>query len=167
MPPRTTERLRFGEWSPDDFERFWSLYGDLEVTRLFGGPFTREQVQARFERELANLAKFRVQYWPMFLIESHDFVGACGLRPRADIYAFGFHLRPPHWSRGYATEAGRAVIEYAFDELGATALYAGHHPDNAKSKRALESLGFVYWRHELYEPTGLQHAGYLLSPSKR
>lgn len=162
MHPQPTARLRFREWSPDDFALAWSLYGDLEVTRLFGGPFSREQVQARLDREIANLAARRVQYWPMFLVENGDFVGACGMRPEGDIHALGFHLRPAHWGRGYATEAARAVIDYAFGPLGAEVLFAGHHPENERSKRALESLGFTYWRHNLYPPTGLQHPGYLL-----
>lgn len=162
MPPPPTARLRFAEWSPDDFDLAWSLYGDVEVTRLFGGPFSREQVQARLEREIGNLAARGIQYWPMFLIENGDFVGACGLRPHGEIFAFGFHLRPAHWGRGYATEAARAVIDYAFNALGQTTLFAGHHPQNERSKRALVALGFEYWQHSLYEPTGLQHPGYLL-----
>jgi RimJ/RimL family protein N-acetyltransferase len=162
MHPESTQRLRFREWSPHDFELAWQLYGDIEVTRLFGGPFSREQVQQRLDREIGNLTKLRVQYWPMFLIDNDDFVGCCGLRPHGEIYALGFHLRPAHWSRGYATEAARAVIDYAFTTLGATTLFAGHHPQNAPSKRALEGLGFEYWQHSLYEPTGLQHPGYLL-----
>jgi RimJ/RimL family protein N-acetyltransferase len=46
--------------------------------------------------------------------------------------------------------------------LGAASLFAGHHPDNAASKHALERLGFRYTHHELYPPTGLEHPGYEL-----
>jgi len=165
MPPPSTARLRFGEWTREDFDRAWSLYGDIEVTHLFGGPFTREQVQARLDREVANLATRGVQYWPLFLIENDDFVGACGLRPHDEILALGFHLRPQHWGRGYATEAARAVIDFAFERAGIASIFAGHHPNNERSKRALESLGFRYWKHNFYEPTGLQHPGYLLHRS--
>lgn len=167
MIPQPTERLRFREWSPDDFELAWSLWGDPDVTRLFGGPFSREQVQARLDREIANAATLRIQYWPIFLRENDAFVGCCGLRPERDIYALGFHLRPPYWGRGYAPEAARAVIAFAFDTLGAAQLFAGHHPENTRSKRVLESLGFAYSHHQLYPPTGLQHPGYLLGREAR
>lgn len=162
MRPASTERLRFGQWSPEDFDLAWSLWGDPEVTRLFGGPFSREQVQARLDKEIANAATCGYQYWPIFLVETGEFVGCCGLRPERDIQAVGFHLRPPHWGRGYAPEASRSVIAFAFETLGTTELFAGHHPDNVRSKRVLESLGFEYTHHQLYPPTGLQHPGFRL-----
>jgi [ribosomal protein S5]-alanine N-acetyltransferase len=56
------------------------------------------------------------------------------------------------------------VIDVAFGELGAPALFAGHHPENASSRRTLETLGFRYVQHELYPPTGLQHPCYVLAP---
>jgi len=64
--------------------------------------------------------------------------------------------------QGLASEAARAVIAHAFEELGAGALFAGHHPDNASSRRVLKKLGFVETRSELFEGTGLMHPGYLL-----
>jgi RimJ/RimL family protein N-acetyltransferase len=67
-----------------------------------------------------------------------------------------------HWRLGYADEAARTVTHYAFRDLGAAALFAGHHPDNAGSQRLLAKLGFRYTHHELYPPTGREHPSYLL-----
>jgi ribosomal-protein-alanine N-acetyltransferase len=163
--PTDTERLRFGAWSLDDVgndvDRALSLWGDPQVMQFIGGPYSREQAIARVEREIENLATQRVQYWPIFA--SEEFAGVCGLRPRDDIYTLGFHLRPAHWGRGYAPEAARSVIEYARTVLGAKTLFAGHHPQNERSRRVLESLGFEYWRDQFYEPTGLMHPSYLLT----
>ena len=113
----------------DDVELALSLWGNPEVMRLMGKPYSHEQVIARL---------------------------------RGEIFTLGFHLLPEHWGRGYAPEAARAVISYARSVLKAKTLYAGHHPQNDKSRRVLESLGFEYWREELFEPTGLMHRGYLL-----
>ncbi|HVE72246.1 MAG TPA: GNAT family N-acetyltransferase [Thermoanaerobaculia bacterium] len=159
--PIDTARLRFGTWSTDDVEHALSLWGDAEVMRFIGGPYPREKAIARVEGEIANLEMYRVQYWPIF--DTTGFAGVCGLRPREDIFTLGFHLLPSRWGRGYAAEASRAVIDYARDVLHAQQLYAGHHPQNEKSRRVLESLGFEYWREELYPPTGLMHKGYLLT----
>ena len=145
----------------DDVDLAFSLWGNPEVMRLMGKPYSREQAIARVRTEIENLETKRVQYWPLF--HEDTFVGASGLRPRDDIFTLGFHLLPGHWGRGYALEAARAVIEYARTVLNATTLYAGHHPENDKSRRVLESLGFEYWRDELFEPTGLMHRGYLLA----
>jgi [ribosomal protein S5]-alanine N-acetyltransferase len=159
--PTDTERLRFGTWSMDDVDRALSLWGNPEVMRYIGGPYTREKATARVQEEIANLETRHVQYWPIFRDDA--FAGVCGLRPRGEIFTIGFHLLPEHWGRGYAPEAARAVIDYARYVIRATALYAGHHPQNEKSRRVLESLGFEFWREELFEPTGLMHRGYLLT----
>ncbi|HVG22693.1 MAG TPA: GNAT family N-acetyltransferase [Thermoanaerobaculia bacterium] len=159
--PTDTSRLTFGTWSMDDVDLGLSLWGNPEVMQFIGGPYSREKAIARVESEIENLATKRVQYWPIF--QEGTFVGVCGLRPRGDIYTLGFHLLPQHWGRGYAPEAARSVIEYARMVLGAKTLFAGHHPHNVKSRRVLESLGFEYWRDELYEPTGLMHPSYLLT----
>ncbi|SEL06678.1 GNAT family N-acetyltransferase [Paenibacillus sp. OK003] len=106
-----------------------------------------------------------MQYWPLFEKDSEVFVGCCGLRPYSpeeEIYELGFHLTRDYWGKGYAMEAARAVIDYAFGELKVKALFARHHPDNEVSRHMLSKLGFEYVRDERYEPTGLMHPSYLL-----
>ncbi len=162
----TTQRLGFRHWSPDDLPLALELWGDDEVTRWIGGPFSREQVEARLARECASP---ELQYWPIFRLEDDAFAGCCGLRayqPR--IHELGFHLCRAHWGRGYASEAARAAIAWGFDTLGAEALFAGHHPSNDASRALLAKLGFEYTHDEHYGPTGLMHPSYLLrSPRSR
>ena len=67
------------------------------------------------------------------------------------------------WGRGLAREAAEVVIAHAFAALDATALYAGHHPDNTASKGVLTSVGFRYTHDEFYPPTGQIEPCYLLS----
>lgn len=165
MVPEPTERLEFRPWSADDAALAEALWGDPAVTALIGGPLDPEQVAARLQGELANQAELGVCYWPMFLREGGTFVGCCGLRPydlARGVYELGFHVCRSHWGQGIATEAARAVIALAFGELGAEALFGGHHPDNAASGRTLAKLGFRYTHHERYAPTGLMHPSYLL-----
>jgi RimJ/RimL family protein N-acetyltransferase len=54
----------------------------------------------------------------------------------------GYWIARPHWGRGYATEAGRAVLDYARDSLRIPRLSAGHFLDNPASGRVLAKLGF-------------------------
>jgi RimJ/RimL family protein N-acetyltransferase len=54
------------------------------------------------------------------------------------------------------------VLAHAFDVLHARALFAGHHPDNAASKRTLTALGFRYTHDEPYAATRLSHPSYEL-----
>ena len=116
-----TRRLGFGHWSADDLPLALALWGDTQVTRFIGGPFSRAQVQQRLEREAASLSEYGVQYWPVFLLSNGAHVGCTGLRPykpAEKIYALGFHLRPAYWGQGFAFEAASAAIAWAFGTLG-------------------------------------------------
>lgn len=162
-----TQRLGLRTWSEDDFELAVALWGDFEVTKLFDarGPLSREQVKERLLKEISTQKEFGVQYWPIFLLENVEHIGACGLRPydmENNILETGFHIRSNQWGKGYATEAARGVIEYAFEELKVNGLFAGHNPKNEASRYLLHKLGFHYTHDEFYEPTGLQHPSYLM-----
>jgi [ribosomal protein S5]-alanine N-acetyltransferase len=161
----TTPRLGFSRWSQDDLPLALALWGDPEVSRYVGGPFSHEQIQERLNQEIACMDEHGFQYWPIFVLASDEFAGCCGMRaykPADQIPAFGFYLRPAFWGQGLATEAGRAAIGYTFESLGARAIFAGRHPKNASSHKALEKLGFRYTHGQLYPPTGLMHPSYLL-----
>jgi len=161
----TSDRLGFRCWSDADLPLAMGLWGDPEVTKFIGGPFTPEAVQARLAKEIAQGREYGVEYWPIFLLEGHQHVGCAGLRPyrmEKRIYELGFHLRREFWGQGLAKEAARAVIDYAFGVVGAEALFAAHHPSNEASRQALLKLGFVRTGEEFYPPTGEMHPCYLL-----
>lgn len=165
-----TERLGFSEWTENDLGLAAQLWGNAEVTRFIcaSGQFSEDDIASRLAKEIENSRNYHVQYWPVFSLPSDELVGCCGLRPySANQYELGFHLLPAFWGQGYATEAAKCVIGYAFSVLKATALFAGHNPNNTASAKVLSKLGFTYVRDEFYEPTGLYHPSYELSaPSK-
>ena len=61
-------------------------------------------------------------------------------------YCFGVE----HWGKGYATEAARAVIDYAFEEFAIDKLYAGARVLNPASRHVLEKCGFQWTGVELH-----------------
>ena len=158
-------RLAFRTWTPEDIPLAVSLWGNPEVTQTIGGPFSESQILERLAREIASQLAHKLQYWPVFLRGSGEFVGCCGLHPynlEKQTFELGYHLCPEFWGKGFAMEAAQAAISYAFRTLGLSGIYAGHHPDNINSKRILENLGFHYIREELYPPTGLINPLYFL-----
>ena len=105
----------------------------------------------------AFLASPRDPVMPSFLITERTdgeprIVGACGLgrRPSGAV-ELGYWIARPHWGKGFATEAGRALIDIA-RTLKLSRLEGSHFVDNPASGRVLEKLGFV--------PTGLSAARY-------
>jgi [ribosomal protein S5]-alanine N-acetyltransferase len=165
----TTARIGFCCWTISDLPLALALWTDPEVTRLIGGPLVEALVNQRLTTEIESMAQDNVQYWPIFLLSNGEHVGCAGLRPHRPsekIYELGFHLRPAYWGRRLAEEGAKAVIDYAFNVLGANGLFAGHHPANAPSRRVLQKLGFRFTHEEFYPPTGLKHPSYLLVRSE-
>ncbi len=161
-----SERLGFRWWSQEDLPLARELWGDLEVTRFFGGPFSEEEIGQRLEREISRMKTYQFQYWPIHLLADSEHVGCCGLRPyrlEEEIHELGFHLRPKYWGQGLAPEAARAVIDFAFETIGAKGLSAGHHPENAASRKVLEKLGFRYTHDEFFGALGIDIPYYLLT----
>lgn len=94
------------------------------------------------------LARPRGSTDPLFLILLHEgantrLIGGIGIHAEEDgTRQLGYWLTPDAWGRGYATEAGRAVIEMARHALGYKRLHAWHFIDNPASGRVLTKLGF-------------------------
>ena len=162
----TTDRIAFSQWQEQDAELATLLWGDSRVTRYIcaSGSFSQAEVMGRLEREIRQQAEHHVQYWPIFTRDTAELIGCCGFRFHCEgCYELGFHLRPEFWRQGYAPEAARAAIAYAFIVLGAEKVIAGRHPDNKASGKVLERLGFAYIGDMFYEPTGLYHPSYQMT----
>ncbi|HYY37080.1 MAG TPA: GNAT family N-acetyltransferase [Xanthobacteraceae bacterium] len=89
----------------------------------------------------------------VFLITRRDatVLGACGVAERPEeAPEIGYWLAFAFWGKGYATEATRAVIDYAFDDLHHDVLHAGARVSNPASRRVLEKCGFQWTGVGLY-----------------
>jgi len=79
--------------------------------------------------------------------DTNEFIGWCGLDHRdqteADPALF-YLLKAKYWGKGLATEAARALLNYAFDEMNLVSIHAGAAPENIASKRVMEKLGMKY-----------------------
>ena len=167
-----TQRLGFSTWNNGDFELANQLWGDPEVTRFIcaAGRFTPQEITERLLLEVHNGEQYGVQYWPIFALDTNAFLGCCGLRPfqgEANAYELGFHLCRQHWGMGYAFEGATAAMQYGFETIRASKLYAGHHPANTASEKLLTKLGFHSIGTKFYEPTGLYHPSYELCAEEK
>jgi RimJ/RimL family protein N-acetyltransferase len=82
---------------------------------------------------------------------SGGIVGCCGIaKLDGETPEIGYWLGVAFWSKGYATEAARAVIDHAFGALGYDTLLAGARVSNPASRRVLEKCGFQWTGVGLY-----------------
>ena len=135
-----SERLGFRWWTKEDLPLARELWGDLKVTKFFGGPFTEEEIAGRLERELEHAREHQFQYWPIHWLADDDFAGCCGLRPfkpEEGILELGFHLRPKYWGRGLAGEAARVAIARNMKRHGK--LWIRIFPQKSFTKKPLET----------------------------
>jgi RimJ/RimL family protein N-acetyltransferase len=163
-----TERLVTRSWRIADLPLAMELWGDPAVTALIDsrGKLIDAQVEEKLRAEIERERSSGVQYWALFDHRNGDFVGCGGLRPWVYTpgeanFEVGFHLVKRCWGKGYATEAARGAIGYAWEKLQLSQVYAGHHPDNRASERILKKLGFAFIGNLFYEPTGLMHPSYV------
>ncbi len=73
-----------------------------------------------------------------------ELIGGCGVDLYDDGPEIGYWLGVPFWGCGYATEAVRALIDHAFDDLQHEVLAAGARVSNPASRRVLEKCGFQW-----------------------
>jgi [ribosomal protein S5]-alanine N-acetyltransferase len=151
-----SERLLFRPHEAADLEAFCAMEADAEVRRYVGGaPRTREAAEERFWGRAMHPPDGRLAMWASVLKEDGRYVGRCGLYPHlvdgarvADEAVLGFYLAREFWGRGLASEAGRAFVDFGFDELKLARIVTAVEVGNAASVRVLEKLGFVLARHE-------------------
>ena len=97
---------------------------------------------------MASYARHGHGLWMVQLKDSGTPIGICGLIKRdvLDDIDVGYALLPEYCANGYASEAAAACLAHARDVLGLRRVVAVVNPDNTRSLRLLEKLGFRYER---------------------
>jgi RimJ/RimL family protein N-acetyltransferase len=146
---RETERLRLRPMEPRDLDDLVALHADPEVTE-FIRPLDAGQARERLRRDGEEWRQRGHGLLAVIERTNGAFLGRCGLKhwPQFDETELGWALRRDAWGRGYATEAGRACIEWGF-ELDVPYLTAMISPANVRSARVAERLGLAPLREDV------------------
>ena len=146
----TTERLILRHFHILDGNAMSKVFGDPEVMRFGDGVQTKEWIDAWLR---ACLERYYGTwgFGPYAVVEkdSHEVIGYCGLFYFPDINGqpeveIGYRLARAAWGRGYATEAVRAVRDFAFYTLGIMRLIAIIDPANSASIHVARKIGMRY-----------------------
>lgn len=152
-----SERLRFRDFSLDDADACWAMWGDPEVMHFLGGVKEKDVAEMRDVTLVRVTTKYRAirergePYGGFALIakDSGGLIG-CGLLKRlpdgdhvdtGDV-EIGWHLVRREWGNGYATEAGRALRDRGFETLPIERLHVVVDPGNERSLAVARRLGF-------------------------
>ena len=90
--------------------------------------------------------------WCFILKESSTLFGAGGLYydDEHNMFEIGFNIMKDLWGQGLTTEAAKAMLKFAVEELKQTQFFGKHAKGNIGSGKVLEKLGFVYQKDSEY-----------------
>jgi RimJ/RimL family protein N-acetyltransferase len=147
--PIRTGRLTIRHFAPGDAEFILALLNDESFLRYIGDRGVRNLEGAREYLVKGPLASYRRNGFGLYCVELQDSgvaIGTCGLvrREGLDHVDLGFAFLPRYRSSGYAIESATAVMAYARDVVGLKRVVAIVSPDNERSIRVLEKLGFEF-----------------------
>lgn len=146
--PIETDRLRIRPVEPGaDAEPLFELWGDAEANRFARSASANvEEVRERLE----SIVEWTRSSWGLWALEQREgglFAGLAGLFPLAregPEIELAYHIVPSLWGRGYATEAGAALLEAAWRDTDLDHVVAVAFEENRASTRVMEKLGMMY-----------------------
>jgi RimJ/RimL family protein N-acetyltransferase len=159
-----TERLILRNWQERDRELFHRINSDDRVMEFF--PFRRDRAQADavMDRMSDNILRDGYGWTATEIAATGECIGFVGLNP-ADIVPIvpfgtleiGWRLAPEYWGKGFVTEAARAWLRVAFDDLGRKEIISFAVWNNVRSTAVMERLGMsrdpVEFKHPLVPDT--------------
>ena len=142
-----TKRLILRQWIYEDFEAFAKLNSDLKVMEYFPSILTKKQSYT-----IANNLKLLIfkQGWGIWVLQekkSGKFVGTLGLYEPIDNLPFvpcveiSWKLSYEYWGKGYASEASKEVLKFAFDVLKLDEVISFTAAINKRSISLMKRLG--------------------------
>ncbi len=141
-----TPRLRLRQWQESDRAPFAALTADPEVMRHFPAPLTTSEANALLDRLAAGIAERGWGFWAVELQHCGSLIGFTGLSPALDTHfpdsvEIGWRLARAHWGQGYAPEAARHCLAYAFESLQLPEVVAYTTLRNFSSMRVMTKIG--------------------------
>ena len=151
-----TARLRLEPFHDSHYEGLRLMDNDSSVMRYInkGIVKTPEETWESIRRVQARWDKYGFSWWAIKEKVSGVMVGAACLQHLANVenapLEIGWRLVPEQNGKGYATEAAKAIIDFATEQTGATYLVAVADPENIPSQRVMQRLGMTYKAKEQY-----------------
>lgn len=146
----TTSNLILDELSLNDLDNLHKLNSRPEVDEFntLGIPKNKEETLQNLQRYIkAQAAVPRASYnWKIMDKQTGDFIGAAGMNVSNNRFKLGeiyYNILPEFWGKGFATEVGKALVKFGFDELNLHKVEAGVQTENFRSIKVLEKLGMT------------------------
>jgi RimJ/RimL family protein N-acetyltransferase len=144
-----TERLSVRWLNAGDSAFILGLVNEPSWIQFIGDKGVKTAQDAVRYIENGPVAMYKRTGFGLYMVELREIgepIGICGLIKREGLkdVDLGFAFLPRFWRNGYAFEAATAVMRYGRKVLGLRRIVAILSPDNHRSSRLLEKLGFCF-----------------------
>ena len=142
-----TSRLYLREMILSDAKSAYELNLDPDVIKHTGDvSFKSIEEAKRFLIDYDHYKKYGFGRWAVVRKSDDEFLGWCGIKfiPELDEYDIGFRFFQKYWGMGYATEAAKASIYWAFQNIDTNEILGRAMPNNIASFKVLEKIGLKY-----------------------
>ena len=126
------------------------MNADPEVMEFFVAPLTREESDAFVDRIEAGFAEHGFGVWAVEEISTGAFIGFTGLLHQTFEAAFtpafeiGYRFARHAWGQGYATEAAREAVRFAFERAGLVEIVSMTAVGNVRSRAVMNKIGMTH-----------------------
>ncbi|WP_332874035.1 GNAT family N-acetyltransferase [Amphritea pacifica] len=146
-----TDRLIVRPLSHQDVQALTEILSDPEVMKFSVRGVCDEEATRKFiDWCLECYASHGIGPWALCEKTSGDFIGFCGVGPEwvgdKEEINLGYRLARSFWHQGFATEAVKGVLQYAFEQIQCESVVVIIEPEHAASVRVTEKAGFVNYR---------------------
>ena len=145
-----TERLILRDFRDDDRDAFAALNADETVAEWLGGPIDRAASDTMVERIRGHIAEHGFGLWAVERKADGAFLGFDGLQrvkpgalPVGPAVEIGWRLSRDAWGAGYATEAGRAALAWAFANTDLDEIISFTASGNVRSEAVMRRIGMI------------------------
>jgi RimJ/RimL family protein N-acetyltransferase len=166
-----TLRLILRPWRAEDHAPFAALNADPAVMKHFPAVLNTAESDSLAARIAGHFDEGGWGFWAVEVPGIAPFIGFIGLAsvgddlPFAPAVEIGWRLAHDQWGHGYATEGGRACVDFAFRELKLPSIVSFTTLANKRSRRVMERLGMSHDPAEDFDhpaAPGLRHVLYRL-----
>jgi len=143
-----TDRLVLRELTTEDLEELHNILSDPESMQHYPNPFTFEKSKDWIEWNIENYSEYGFGLWAVIFKADNKFIGDCGITMQ-NINGvmqpeMGYHIDKRYIRKGYATEAAKACMDYAFSVLKFQQLFSYMKYTNMPSQRVSQKNGMKF-----------------------
>ena len=143
-----TKRLYLRELQLNDVNELVKILCDNESMTFYPRPYTQDEVIRWVRRNIKSYKENKFGLWAVINKEDNFFIGDCGITlqniENKWLPELGYHINKDFCNKGYATEAAKACIDYAFQVLKLSKIFTYTKVDNFPSRKVAEKNGMLF-----------------------